>query len=192
MNRKGDWIQIFHILFFILICLVAFLLLVMERSDRSDVTAFLQQDFRDTHAKMILTNLLRQPVDGLDITGDGQPDPATLADKIRANTDGAHTDEIIALFKERVSDEYLFKVIIKQPSRYQDQEIEFVSEELKRGAIDVWVTIEGTLTNRYGEKLPYVSITIPGQGGNIVILFYIDTRDRINSHFAAALEREVI
>ncbi len=70
MNRKGDWIQAFMIIFFVLVVMITFLLVALQRATSNPVDEkTLKQNILDQQAKIVLISWLRTPVNNVNIKG---------------------------------------------------------------------------------------------------------------------------
>jgi len=78
MNRKGDWIQIFLVMFFVLLLIVGLALLFVEKDKLKIVRPENTNDFLSSRTDTILLSLLRQPA-MVDMNGDGTKEQVTFA-----------------------------------------------------------------------------------------------------------------
>jgi hypothetical protein len=118
IGRKGMWTQVFLILFFVLLVILAIALLTIDRSSDKPHRPTLVQDLRDQQAGATLIALLRTPVT---FTAQGTSMSAPLADIIVLNTfahggDARPYDEVIrnSLLSSMPKDA-LFDMTIRYP-----------------------------------------------------------------------------
>ncbi|MBR9700269.1 hypothetical protein GOV11_00180 [Candidatus Woesearchaeota archaeon] len=179
MNRRGDWIQIFLILFFVLLCMIAFLMLMIEKDAFEPVSSNLVQDLRDQNGETMLLGLLRQPFSDVDIDGDGRPDTATLADALAMNKDERYSDEIKKHIEKYLGQKGVneYNIWIDYPAGYEDTKWTSSQDELPIKLN--WDIIKGQEIDRDGYLLPVIRVITPGQGGNINIILYIESHEEL-------------
>lgn len=134
MNRRGDWIQIFLILFFAFLLLITFVLLFIEKDHLSPEREELPLDLAEHKMHAVMITTLRQPIEGVDINEDGSPDAVSVADALVVGAD--------------ISDELrkrLYPVPFRMEVTYPDRTVEYRN-----------------LEDNIFHNLPETSVLLPG------------------------------
>lgn len=87
-NRKGDWVQIFTIMFFVLLLVIAIALLTLETDDLKSNRPQLSDDLHNQHMSAIFTGALRQ-VTYANTDDDAAKEQASVAELIILNQAGS-------------------------------------------------------------------------------------------------------
>lgn len=115
--RRGEWglAQAFFIFFFLLLCILAFIMLSLQSRNVQPVEfdVALQVVTQENH--MALMGLLRQPVDGIDVDGDGIADRLLIADLISLGAGQPLEQEIRQRIESAVPDGTYYRMTIEGP-----------------------------------------------------------------------------
>lgn len=161
MNRKGDWPQIFLVLFFFLLLVITASLLFIERDRLQDERPQLTGDLLNHKADAALMSVLRTPV-RFDLNGDGKDEAHTLAAFVVANSDRSNDDALEEAFDRAFPAGIAYKVTVRYPDP-----LVFHRENESREVIENFQVANALLPDGIDVEIWYVDANTKRYAGTI-------------------------
>jgi hypothetical protein len=193
-SRRGDWIQIFMLIFFVLILILCIALLSLEKGSLKNEREQLGVDLMNQDASAQLIALLRSPASG-GFEGDGRK--VQIADIIVINSynatlkRGAYDDMLLHSLELAVPKDLYFELIMTYP----DGSMYMVSNTEYDGAYKLLLkdrgqeALENELSNKAtnpqwrSQKVPaaITDIVLPTANGNVKLEYYISVKNGVDA-----------